>query len=214
MNQLVQANQDSAALDGRNTRHAGRRRQLMDDAIQYVFSNGLSGLSIRPMAEALGISHRTLLHHFGSKEQMVARVLAEVRARQLEGLFRQRQAAETDPLRMLDVGWQNLSAEDRLPFWRAFFEVYGIAVKHPDRYADFLDDIVKAWLPQQTRAVLAAGVPAKKAPLLATMMQATMRGLILDLLTTGDRKRVEASYMMFRDILRRELEAARTASKP
>lgn len=212
MNQSVQA-KPAPRRDGRYTRHSARRRRLMDDAIKYVFSNGLSSLSIRPMADALGISHRTLLHHFGSKEQMVARVLAEVRTRQLEGLFRQRLIAANDPLRMLDVGWQNLSAEDRLPFWRAFFEVYGIAVKHPDRYADFLDDIVKAWLPEQIRAVLAAGVPGRKAPLLATMMQATMRGLILDLLTTGDRQRVEASYAMFRAIVRRELGAARSPSR-
>lgn len=194
--------------DGRYTRHEARRTELMDAAIEYVFRHGLSELSLRPMAEALGISHRTLLHHFGSKEEMVARVLAEVRTRELEGLFRQQSSAETDPLRMLDAGWKNLSDEKRLPFWRAFFEVYGIAVKHPSRYAEFLDNIVKAWLPQQTRAVLATGVPAKKAALLATVMQASMRGLILDLLTTGDRKRVEAAYRMFREILKRELKSS------
>lgn len=200
---MVQA--DSS--DGRNKRHQARRDELMEAAIKYVFEQGLADLSIRPMAKKMGISHRTLLHHFGSKAEMITRVLSEVRTRQLEGLFRQRAMGETDPLRMLDAGWKNLSSEERLPFWRAFFEVYGIAVKNPDRHAEFLDDIVKAWLPEQTRTVLAAGVPTKKAPLLATVMQATMRGLILDLLTTGDRTRVEASYRMFREILKRELES-------
>jgi len=179
----------------------------MAKAVDYVFREGLSELSIRPMAAALGISHRTLLHHFGSKEEMVARVLAEVRTRQLEEL-RQRAFNETDPLRMLDDAWERLSAEERIPFWRSFFEVYGIAVKHPDRYVEFLDNIVKAWLPVQIRAVIAAGVPARKAPLLATLMQASLRGLILDLLTTGDRKRVEASYTMLREMLKRELKAS------
>lgn len=197
---------DSA--DGRYTRHEGRRQEILSGAIDYVFKNGLSELSIRPMAEALGISHRTLLHHFGSKEEMIARVLAEVRTRQLEQL-RRSVLTGTDALGMLDAYWQSMCSEERIPFWRAFFEVYGIAVKNPDRYAGFLDNIVKAWLPVQTNALIASGVPAKRAPLLATLMQASLRGLILDLLTTGDRRRVEAAYAMFRESLKRELKATR-----
>lgn len=203
---------DGNSPDGRTTRHDGRRQELMDAAVAYVFREGLSDLSLRPMAKALGISHFTLLHHFGSKDELIQRVLSEVRTRQLEQV-RQSMQDETDPLRILDVGWRSLSREERIPFWRAFFEVYGIAVKHPDRYRDFLDSIVKAWLPWLTRAVIASGTPKTKAARLATLMQATLRGLILDLLTTGERERVEDSYKLLCEILRRELKSPNSSAK-
>src|SRR5882757_11130542 len=105
MIQSTSTDTDLKSLDGRNTRHEGRRRELMDDAVQYVLSHGLSDLSIRPMAEALGISHRTLLHHFGSKEELVERVLAEVRLRHLQQLKEQAQRQKLDALKMLDEAW-------------------------------------------------------------------------------------------------------------
>lgn len=199
--------------DGRYTRHDERRRELMDAAIAYVFREGLSGLSIRPMAEALGISHRTLLHHFGSKDEMVARVLQEVRMRQLEGL-RQRAATEgLGLLERLDAAWAELSAPERLPFWRAFFEIYGIATRNPQQYSEFLDGVVKAWLPALMSSAVAAGMPKDRAETLATLCQASARGLILDLLTTGEQKRVQKAYAMFRGLVQRELEAVETGKK-
>lgn len=116
-----------------------------------------------------------------------------------------------DPVGMMDAGWQEISRKERLPFWRAFFEVYAIAVRHPERYTEFLDSIVKAWLPHLARSVVASGVPAKRAKLIATLIQAFLRGLILDLLTTGDYKRVEATYVMVREVLQRELKSARSS---
>jgi AcrR family transcriptional regulator len=101
-----------------------------------VLGHGLSDLSIRPMADALGISHRTLLHHFNSKEEMVERVLAEVRLRHLQHLREQAQKQKLDPLSMLDEAWTQQSAPGRLPFWRGFFEIYAVAAKNPERHAE------------------------------------------------------------------------------
>jgi len=198
---------DDTERDGRSSRHDDRRRQLMDDAVAYVLREGLAGLSIRPMAEALGISHRTLLHHFGSKEQMVARVLNEIRRQQMEDLRLRALREAQDPLTMLDAGWAYASRPERLPFWRAFFEIYGIAAKNPAQYADFLDSVIKPWLDSAVRATIKAGVPQARAEALMTLTQAATRGLILDLLTTGDRRRVERAYALLRGIVQAELEA-------
>ena len=198
------------STDGRRTRHETRRREVMDQAIQYVFENGLADLSIRPMAEAMGISHRTLLHHFGSKDQMIARILEEVRNRELEGLKQRTLDVLEDPVKIIEGAWAHVSMEEKEGYWRSFFEIYGMAVNDPERYQHFLDSVVTAWLPLLTDAVARWGVPAKQAEYFATLMQGGLRGLILDLITTGDRKRVEASFRLFRDIFRRELDAART----
>lgn len=208
MNLTASADEEIKSSDGRNTRHEGRRRQLMDEAMQYVLSHGLSDLSIRPMAEALGISHRTLLHHFGSKEELVERVLAEVRSRYLHQLWEQAQQQKLDALRMLDEAWAVQAAPERLPFWRGFFEIYAIAAKNPERHAEFLDGIIKAWLPMWTTTLVGQGLSKARAESLATMVHACCRGLLIDLLTTEDHARVARAYKLLRSVLQQEIAAA------
>lgn len=195
--------------DGRYTRHEGRRQEILAGAIDYIFKNGLSDLSIRPMADALGISHRTLLHHFGSKEAMVERVLAEVRSRQLQQLRERAQRQHQDVLTMLDEAWDQVSAPARLPFWRAFFEIYAVAAKEPERHAEFLSGVVSAWLPQWIKALEQQGLNKSRAEALATLVHASCRGLLLDLLTTGEHARVAKAYKLLRTVLQQQLKTTR-----
>ena len=51
-----------------------RRERLAEDATDYVLEHGIAGLSLRPLAAALGTSDRMLLYHFGSKDALVAEV--------------------------------------------------------------------------------------------------------------------------------------------
>ena len=44
-------------------------------ATDYVLEHGLIGLSLRPLAAALGTSDRMLLYHFGTKDALVAAIL-------------------------------------------------------------------------------------------------------------------------------------------
>ncbi len=199
---------DGDSMDGRSTRHEGRRREVVEGAVRYILKNGVSDLSMRPMAKALGISHRTLLHHFGSKEELLARVLMEMRSRLLEQLRTQSLVERQDLLTMQDESWAKVSTPDRLQFWRAFFEIYALAVKHPDRHAKFLDGVINAWLPHWIKVAVAQGIPKSRAEPLATLVQDACRGFLLDLITTGDRKRVNKAYKLLRDVIERELEAA------
>src|SRR5690349_315476 len=51
-----------------------RRAELTDGALRYVLEQGLVGLSLRPLAAALGTSDRMLIYHFGSKDALVTAV--------------------------------------------------------------------------------------------------------------------------------------------
>ncbi|MGZ8722334.1 MAG: TetR/AcrR family transcriptional regulator, partial [Aeromicrobium sp.] len=53
----------------------GRRDELAEQATDYVLEAGLIGLSLRPLAAAIGTSDRMLNYHFGSKDELVASVL-------------------------------------------------------------------------------------------------------------------------------------------
>jgi AcrR family transcriptional regulator len=167
-----------------------RRRRLLDDAVDYVVAHGLSGLSLRPLAAALGTDASVLLHHFGSKDALLVAVLNGVRdrLRAVDAVVR-----EDDPAARVRAvwGWAADPAHDRL--YRLFFEAYALALRHPERYRDFLDHVVADWLAQLGPAVGERG---------ATLAIATLRGLLLDLLATGDRARVEAALQEYAASLR------------
>ncbi len=162
---------------------------------QYILDVGLADLALRPLAAKLRTSPRMLLYYFGSKQDLLAEALRRIR------LWQQEEAAKWlaedtagDPASLLERAWEWLSSREAEPFMRLFFEVYGLALQEPSRYQRFLDDVVLDWLPFAEAVVNAAGVPAPEVERRATLLLATHRGLLLDLLATGDRKRIDASY--------------------
>ncbi len=159
-----------------------RRAELLRLAIDYAIENGLADLTLRPLASALGVQPNTLVHHFGSKEQLLGEILNGVRNR-LRGIRDQLQAEpRSDPLWGV---WQWTADPAREPFFRFFFEAYALALRDPDRYAPFLERVVADWI-------------GGRAPTASTLDLAVVRGLLLDLLTTGDRARVEAALRRYR----------------
>ena len=167
-----------------------RREALLDGAVDYAVAHGVVDLSLRPLAAALGTQAPVLLHHFGSKEQLLSAVLNRVRDR-LRAVGRDAEA--TTPRAGLGAVWAWVSAPAQAPFLRLFFECYGLALRHPDRYGQFLDGVVQDWLDEPMAAVDDTS---------ATIAIAVTRGLVLDLLTTGDRARVDAAMTRATTLLR------------
>ena len=181
----------SPSVDGRRARHAHRRPELLAAATDYVFDHGLADLTMRPLASELGITHRGLLHHFGSKEQLVAEILHELRGRdrqRIAELGGRPTATGEDPVM---IAWERMSGEPYFNYWRAYFEVFGIALRDEARYGHFLEGFVSEWLELLTPLVIEAGCPPEQAESLGTLILASFRGLYMDLLVTGDRKRVD-----------------------
>jgi AcrR family transcriptional regulator len=178
-----------------------RRQELLDRSVDYVVANGISDLSLRPLAAALGTQAPVLLHHFGSKEQLVVEILGCVRDR-LRSLGR---SAEAENRRSgLGAIWTWISHPDQGPLMRLFFEAYGLALRHPDRYSDFIDHAIHDWLDEPLAAI---------DDISATLAIATVTGLVLDLLTTGDQMRVEDAMERFLLLLRAHADQSTTASQ-
>jgi len=161
-----------------------RRQDLLDQAVDYVLVHGLTTLSLRPLAAALGTDASVLLHHFGSKDQLLVLILNSVRDRLREVA---RHADDSDPAAQVRAVWTWASDPQREPLYRLFFEAYGLALRNPERFGDFLDHVVADWIAQLTPAA---------SPATATLAIATIRGLLLDLLTTGERARIEEAVVM------------------
>ena len=73
---------------------ATRREELAEAATDYAIDHGLIGLSLRPLAVALGTSDRMLLYHFRDKDDLVATILRTSTSRR-----RRSDCSGTSPMR-------------------------------------------------------------------------------------------------------------------
>ena len=93
-----------------------------------------------------------------------------------------------------------------------FFAVYGRALQAPREFADFLRRVVADWM-GALRDAQGPHIDAAKATRTATLVIATIRGLLLDLLATGDRDRVHDAAESFLASLEHEAHPPSRAKK-
>jgi AcrR family transcriptional regulator len=174
------------------------RAQLLVSIVDYVVDYGLADLSLRPLAVAVGSSPRTLLYHFASKERLVAAVLLEAQRRQtrlLDAWYER--SAEYDTRTLMLRAWQWLTAPRNDKLLRLLFEAHGLALRDRRRYSTYLRTSAQGWQSPFARILEARGFTGERANALATLIAAMMRGLLFDVLATGDRPRAERAFRSF-----------------
>jgi len=170
------------------------RERLLHDAIGYVAAHGFADLSLRRLAAAIGTSHRMLIYHFGSKEGLVEDVIRAVEQQQRVRLAELEIDPSLTPAEMARRMWQHLSDPALWPNERLFFEMYGHALQRRSPGAsDFLHEVVESWIEPIAAIRRAQGVAPDVARAQARLDVAITRGLLLDLLATGDRAAVDAA---------------------
>jgi len=175
-----------------------RRTRTLSKAADYVLGHGLEGLSLRPLAAALGTSTRMLLYDFESKEKLIEQVLVEIRRREAELLVEmQAGPAAAEPAETLAAIWEWVTADERAPFMRLFFETYVDAMAHPDSYAEGGRPMVGDWL----EFLGTRWRPDRLDPATATLFVAVVRGLLLDRLTATDPERTDRALRRFTALL-------------
>jgi AcrR family transcriptional regulator len=170
-----------------------QRQGLLDAAIDYVAGHGLTDLSLRRLAEALGTSHRMLIHHFGSKEGLWVAIVREVERRQLGAIADVLPDPSASFAEATRAWWRHISDPALWPNERLFFEVYGQALHGRAPAVELLDGVVDSWLEPAAAMAIELGLAPEVAVPFARLGIAVTRGLLLDLLATGDRAAVDAA---------------------
>ncbi|MFI1988684.1 TetR/AcrR family transcriptional regulator [Actinoplanes sp. NPDC020271] len=180
------------------TAPSARRTELLELAYAYVRRNGLTELSLRPLAAEIGSSPRVLLFLFGSKEGLVRALLARAREDELDLLHRLRDQAPP-PAGLPAAGeriWSWLSDPAHRPLLVLWLEAYARSLLDPTGpWADFAATTVTDWL-----GVLAAAQPESERDTTEglacrTALLALLRGALIDLLATGDQERTTAAVL-------------------
>ena len=169
------------------------RERLLAATMDYVAQHGVGDLSLRGLAAAVGTSHRMLIYHFGSREGLLIEVIRTVEAQQraaLAELLLDEEASTAEVMRRM---WRRLVDPALAPNERLFFEIYAQALQGSPHALPLLDGIVDLWVEPLTRILVAQGVAEAQARAEARLGIAVTRGLLLDLLATGDREAVDAA---------------------
>ncbi len=163
--------------------------------VAELVRSGLADASLRPLAAALGVSTYTLSYHFGSKEQLLAEALAlvEEEQRRLVADWTAELGSDGDAGAVIERYWAWVSRPENLERVRLIFEV--ITSPHGAELlpAEHRRRLMTAWVELIAGELRAHGVPKQRATTEATIAASALAGMVLDLLATGDQRRLRTA---------------------
>ncbi len=158
-----------------------RREELLDQVTDHVLEHGLIGLTLRPLAAAIGTSDRMLIYHFGSRDALVSAVVARATERAI---------AEVEALPSAP---SVRSAVNRL--WRAYREeplsrlltlycqaaASGLIGQEP--YRSDARATNERWAAALRDHLVRSGAPVRRVARIVTLVDSALYGFHLDLTT-------------------------------
>ena len=178
-----------------------RRQELLDRIVVYLAENGLAQATLRPMAASLGVSINRLVHHFGSKEELLStalrRAIDQQVAVQAEWLAKNPRMSLVELYRKW---WRWMSeSPEHLASIRLNYEAAALDPKVTGLAGEVRADQIGVWRHDAEQRLIADGMPAERAAFEAWLVKATFTGLVMDLFATGDRKRLNKAFNEFLD---------------
>ncbi len=169
-----------------------RREALLDEVVGYLAEHGLANVSLRPMARQLGVSVNALVHHFGSKEDLIVAALRRSQTVQenveAHWLERRPRLSQADLLRAwwrwINSSPQNLAAV-RLGIEAAALDATVTGLPRRVR-----GDQIGVWREHIEQRLVDEGVAHATVTIEASLAKAMFTGLVVDLLATGQKARL------------------------
>ena len=178
------------AMDGERGRPSSiRKLELLEAAYRYVLVRGITDISLRPLAAAIGSSPRVLLYLFGSRDGLIRALLARSRREELRLLGELRAEAGGGLDEAANRLWTWLADPQRRGLLTLWLEGYARSLVDPTGpWAGFARSTVQDWLALLAHHQTSPDTAAAEAE--RTHVLAVLRGAVLDLLATGDTDRI------------------------
>ena len=188
-----------------------RRQELLDRIVVYLAEEGLAQATLRPMAKALDVSINRLVHHFGSKEELLA--AAMVRAIEQQIAVQEQWLDRSPRLTMTDLyrrwwKWINESPGN-LALVRLNYEAAALDPKVTGLTGAVRADQIGVWRHDAEQRLEAEGLTREQAALEGSIAKATFTGLVMDLVATGERKRLNRLFDEFIERLNQRVAECR-----
>lgn len=157
------------------------REDLLERVTDHVLEHGLIGLSLRPVAAAVGTSDRMLIYHFASRDALVSEVVARTSERAVQAV------AELPGAPNVRSGVRRLWAAYRAQPLSACLDVYcqaaavGLIGREP--YLTDARASNEVWTAALRDYFVRCGAPRRRVGRLVTLVDSALYGFHLDLTT-------------------------------
>ena len=186
----------------RTPRGEARREELLTRVTDDLATHGLVDFSLRRAARAAGTTHKVLLYHFDSVDDLLAQAMFRLRERRIDNALTAVRAADYPTLaERVRAIWPILAADET--GLRVIDQAIGLVMYDPERYADLGRQTATQYLPGLL-ALCPDGWTDRRKFEVAEMIMAVMRGFLMDWRTTGEPARIEAGLQALARALDRE----------
>ena len=155
-----------------------RREEIIEAATDYALEHGLVGLSLRPLAAALGTSDRMVLYHLGSKDALVIEIIRCSTRRSVEELHAL--PASPSPGRAVRDQWRMRTGQQQTRCERLYVEASTLGLFGEEPYASAVAASNEQWMAAVRDHLVASGVRADRVDGVAALVDAAFMGFELD----------------------------------
>ena len=159
----------------------GRRDVLLDQVTDHVLEQGLIGLTLRPVAAAIGTSDRMLLYHFHSRDELVTAVVAHAMERAVVAV----DALDVQPTVRDGVKrlWQAFLVEPLHGCVDVYCQAAATGLIGAEPYLSVVREVNDRWSDALEAYLVRCGAPQAKVERIVTLVDSSLFGFHLDLTT-------------------------------
>jgi AcrR family transcriptional regulator len=122
------------------------RADILEGALAAAFDDGLSQLTFGRVAKRLGISDRTVVYYFPTKDDLIGDVLDAMGAALQATLAPTFMSPMADHIEILRVAWPILARPAADPVFALFFEAGGLAATGREPFRTLVPQLVEGWI--------------------------------------------------------------------
>ena len=158
-----------------------RRDELLAQVTDYVLREGLIGLTLRPLAEAIGTSDRMLIYHFGTRDELVSDVVVEATRRAIEAV-EQVPAAPTIRSAVNRL-WAAYQTQPLHACLQVYLQAAATGLIGHEPHLSLARDANEQWAQALRDYFVRSGAPARRVVRLVNVVDSALYGFHLDLVT-------------------------------
>jgi AcrR family transcriptional regulator len=158
-----------------------RRDALLDAATDHVLEHGLIGLTLRPVAAAIGTSDRMLIYHFESRDSLVSAIVT--RASERAGATLGTLVTAPDVRSAVNQLWAAYQTEPLSSCLDVYVQAAATGLIGREPYLSDARASNDRWGAELRNYFVRSGAPADRVARIVTLVDSALYGFHLDLTT-------------------------------